>query len=119
MKLLIYAIFDQATAAYSRPFFLQTDSQATRTFTDSIVSKDSEFGAHPADYTLYRIGVYNDQTAKLTPRDNVKIATALELVAVENQKGQVGGFNGEVPDNINEPEYQAALKKLENPECAP
>jgi len=78
MKLNIYSIFDSAAGAYTRPFFLQSDAQAIRTFTDIASDADHEIGKHPEDYALCRIGIFNDADAKLTPESVETLITALE-----------------------------------------
>ena len=55
MRLNVYTIFDSAAGAYMRPFFMQSDGQALRSFTDIATDKDHEIGKHPEDYSLYRI----------------------------------------------------------------
>lgn len=82
MKLNIYSIYDTATATYMRPFFMQSDGQATRAFSDIALDADHDIGRHPEDYTLHRIGVFDDQKAKLTQEDPDCLATALELIAL-------------------------------------
>jgi len=81
MKLNIYTIFDQASASYMRPFFTTADQQALRSFKDIATDADHEIGKHPEDYSLWRIGVYDDNTAKITPEDKECLGTALEMVA--------------------------------------
>lgn len=82
MKLAAYVIFDQATGAYLRPFFQLTDSQATRSFSDTLLNAESDFAKHPEDYSLWRIGQYDDNKGAFLPEDKECIATALELLAV-------------------------------------
>lgn len=61
MELNIYTIYDQKAKAYLQPFFLTSDGQAIRMFMDNINSKDENtISNHPADYTLFKIGHYND-----------------------------------------------------------
>ncbi len=81
MNLNIYCVFDCAAAAYMRPFFAQSDAEALRSFTDISIDADHPIGAHPEDYSLHRIGIYNDQTAVITPEDKQCLATAQERVA--------------------------------------
>lgn len=81
MKLNIYTIFDSASAAYMRPFFMPADGQAVRAFKDLATDKDHEIGKHPEDYSLARIGVFDDNNAKIAPENVEFLATALELVA--------------------------------------
>ena len=81
MRLNIYTIFDQASGAYMRPFYAQSDGQALRSFTDIAQDADHEIGKHPEDYSLFRIGTYDDNKGELHPEDKECMATALEVVA--------------------------------------
>lgn len=80
MKLNVYSIYDVATGAYMRPFFMQSDGQAIRAFKDIATDKDHEIGSHPEDYTLVRIGVFDDNKGQIHPEDVESLATALEMV---------------------------------------
>lgn len=82
MKLNVYSIFDTAAGTYMRPFFLQSDGQATRAFTDIATDADHEIGKHPEDYSLHRIGIFDDQKGKLIHEDKECLATGLEVVAL-------------------------------------
>ncbi len=81
MKLNIYTIFDTASGAYMRPFFLQSDGQAMRLFKDMASDAEHEIGKHPEDYSLFRIGIYDDNKAELIPEQRECLATALEVLA--------------------------------------
>ncbi len=81
MKLNIYSIYDSATSAYHRPLFMQADQQAIRLFTDIATDAEHEIGKHPEDYTLFRIGIFDDQNAKITYEAPECISTALLCVS--------------------------------------
>ena len=81
MIMFAYSIYDVASQAYMRPFFMMSDGQAIRTFTDIATDADHEIGKHPEDYTLFRIGQFNDNTGEMVGQSPEKIATALERVA--------------------------------------
>lgn len=81
MKLNLYSIYDTATGAYARPFFSQADGQAIRMFSDIARDPEHEVGKHPKDYSLFRIGIFDDQSAQLTPEDRSCLITALEAQA--------------------------------------
>ena len=76
-----YTIFDTASGAYMRPFFLLSDSQATRSFTDIATDAEHEVGKHPEDYSLVRIGTFNDSKGQFAIEDVSVLATGLEVVA--------------------------------------
>lgn len=81
MRLNIYTIFDVASGTYKRPFCAQADGEVLRVFKDMALNKDHEIGAHPEDYTLWRIGTFDDNKAQLVPEDKECLGTALEMVA--------------------------------------
>jgi len=86
MKLNIYSIFDTASGLYSRPYFGQSDGEAKRSFMDIATDKDHPIGKHPKDYTLLRIGMFDDATGDITNELNESLCTALEQIAV-SEKG--------------------------------
>ena len=81
MRLNVYSIFDVAAGAYARPFFLQSDAAALRAFGDEAVGADNPISAHPEDYSLFRIGYWDDNKGKLVGESPECLATALEVVA--------------------------------------
>jgi len=81
MQLNVYSIYDKATNAYMRPFFMQSDGQALRGFTDESVRADSEIAKHPEDYSLFRIGSFDDNKGELEPCEPKCIGRAHELAA--------------------------------------
>lgn len=81
MRLNVYSIFDTASGTYRRPFFMMADGEAMRVFSDMAANAEHEIGAHPEDYSLVRIGTYDDNKARLVPENVETLATALELVA--------------------------------------
>jgi len=81
MKLNAYSIYDTASGTFMRPFFTTADGQALRSFKDISTDADHEIGKHPEDYTLYRLGIFNDNTGEFTPEVPEVLATALAMVA--------------------------------------
>ena len=98
MRLNVYTIFDTASGAYMRPFFMQSDGQAIRSFKDIALDADHAIGAHPEDYSLWRIGMFNDNNAKIEAEQKECLATALELVASarEVNRDNMDKLNGEI-----------------------
>ncbi len=81
MKLNIYSIYDTATGLYSRPFFTQSDGEAIRSFSDISSDADHPIGKHPEDYTLFRLGIFDDTSGTMTDEVNSSLCTALERIA--------------------------------------
>ena len=101
MRLNQYSIFDMATGAYMRPFFMQSDGQAMRAFKDLCMDANHEVGKHPEDYSLVRSGVWDDQTAQTQPEDTLVLANGLEVVAQSRKVNgdQLDGFDQSIVDN--------------------
>lgn len=93
MKLNAYTVFDTATGAYMRPFFMSADGQALRSFSDIANDPDHEVGSHPEDYSLCRIGIFDDQKGQFTPEPVETLATALEMVAQKKAHVSKNGGN--------------------------
>lgn len=89
MRLNIYSIFDVASAAYMRPFFMMADSQAIRSFTDIATDREHDIGKHPEDYSLVRVGTFGDHKADLISEDVQVLATALECIAASRARDPV------------------------------
>lgn len=58
----IYSVFDSAVKTYNRPFFAETDGAALRTFRMAINDPASPFYASAADFTLYSLGQFDQDT---------------------------------------------------------
>ena len=65
----IFAIYDSKAESFTNPVYLNSTGLAVRTFSDSVQDPESQFAKHPADYTLFELGTYDDNTAefKLLP----------------------------------------------------
>lgn len=73
MKLEIFSVYDSKAQAYLPPFFLPMVGQATRIFQNCANDSAHQFGANPGDYTLFHLGDFDDDSAKIslkaTPRN--------------------------------------------------
>jgi len=76
----MFTIYDGKAEAYLPPFFLHQIAMASRVFSDCINSKDHQFSKHPEDYTLFHIGSFDDNTAKITSFTAVSLGNGVELV---------------------------------------
>ena len=63
MKLKIFSVFDSKVAAYMNPFFARSTAEAVRIFSDAVNSSQQGFKSHAEDYTLFELGVWDDQSA--------------------------------------------------------
>ena len=89
MKHVICSVYDKAVDAYMRPFFCKTEGEAVRMFEDICLDDTQPLGKHPEDYSLYRIGVFDDHSAVLESCDPVCLRRAHEIESGVIQFGGV------------------------------
>lgn len=98
MKHNIYSVYDSKAKLFIIPFFLHNDDLAIRIFKECANSDQHMFGKHPADFVLYKVGTFDDNTAKIEYQPVIEqVALALELV--ENKQQQPLFDNMEVKQN--------------------
>lgn len=66
MILKIFSIYDNKAHAFTTPFFMHRHEMALRTFNDCAGEEGHAFFKNPADYTLFEVGEWDDDTAVVT-----------------------------------------------------
>lgn len=90
MKHHIFTIFDSAAEAYLPPFILHAEGIAIRTFTDCVNDPSHQFSKHPADYTLLKIGEFDDSKGLIVPLQTQKpLGNGLAFVASSKDEKQL------------------------------
>ena len=69
MQLRVYALLDTKAQYFGIPFFCQSDGEAVRACMEAANDMRSTIGRYPTDFSLFRIGHYDNQTAQLVPVD--------------------------------------------------
>ena len=88
MKHRVFSIFDQKAVAYLPPFVLPERGMALRTFGDALNEPKHAFGAHPEDYVLFEIGMFDDRSAILEPHTAPElVSTGLSLLEAGKPRG--------------------------------
>lgn len=82
MDLYIFTIRDVKASVYQPPFCSTNANTAIRSF-KRILTQDPMFKGFEEDYQLFQIGVYNDQTAALTPGEPAFIISALDCLGLK------------------------------------
>jgi hypothetical protein len=67
MILEIYTIKDRAVGAFLQPFFSPTLQSATRSLVQVLQDPEHAFHKNAEDYTLYRVGTFDDATGECIP----------------------------------------------------
>lgn len=84
MTLDVFSVRDKAIEAFMQPFFARSVSEAVRMFTDACKDEKGDFNRHAADYTLFRIGHWDDQSGLMIQDDKLhpeRIISALDCIA--------------------------------------
>ena len=66
-------------------FFLTADGEACRMFQDMVANAETPYGKHPADFTLMRLGTWDDQTGEYFSEIISKLFTGLEAVSANRK----------------------------------
>lgn len=85
MKLSAYSIYDNKVASYHPPFFQATDGAAVRMFHDLVNDQATNVARHPADFSLWYVGVFDDSSAKIYGEEPRRVIDALSLVKEQNE----------------------------------
>lgn len=78
MKHKVFTTYDSKVGAYLQPFVMRSRGEAMRAFESICNDGKSQFCSHPADFTLFEIGSYDEDTGCLEPHE-AKIALGLAL----------------------------------------
>lgn len=65
MRVLLISVFDSKTGVYSPPMVCKTRGEALRTFEDACKDPNLPFSKHLADYALYVLGGFDDNSGEL------------------------------------------------------
>lgn len=81
MLLNAYTLYDSKALTYSPPFYCTAHGAAVRMVMDLAADPNTSVGRHPADFTLYCVGMFNDAVGGLLPSDSREhISDVLPLV---------------------------------------
>lgn len=62
MKFNLYSVFDVVANSFASPFLSPNDRVATRSFADLVKDPQSRVHHNPADYSLYIVGTFDDES---------------------------------------------------------
>lgn len=107
MEIRIYTIRDNKMMAYLQPFFERTDATALRAVEEATWDPKSNFSRHAEDYSLWSIGVFEDENGDIRTWPPMFVANLIDLkerkevTAVPTQSGDEAAQMefGEQPTN--------------------
>lgn len=65
MKLCVMSLFDSKVKAFASPFFSPSEESAIRSVCDEAQRPDSMLHRHPEDFSIFRLGIFDDQDGAL------------------------------------------------------
>lgn len=69
MKLSMFTVYDSKAEFYSKPFYARTTGEALRSFQEAANDRAILVGQYPADYTLFCIGEFDENTGEINLLD--------------------------------------------------
>lgn len=69
MKHKVYSVYDSKAEVWMKPIFVRADGEAIRMFRASVADSSHQFGMNPADYTMFAIGEFDDDTGRYVSYD--------------------------------------------------
>jgi len=97
MKMQLYSIYDTASGVYQKPTFARSDGEIMREFQNICNDHKHPCGEHPEDYSLFRLGIFDDLNGLLVDETNECLATGLEMTALERAE-KTNPIIGSIPD---------------------
>lgn len=86
MKFNIYTIFDSKANAYIRPEYRRSDEEMFAAIYETAKNPESGFHKHPDDYTVYRLGTFDEENAVIEYTGPQAIGTVLDIRAYMSKK---------------------------------
>lgn len=74
MKLTVCSVRDNVALQFGRPFYTINLGTAIRSFRVELANPESQISQYPADYDLYVLGEFDDETGKFDLDDIPNIA---------------------------------------------
>jgi len=65
MILRMFAVFDMKIGSYAQPFFQASVPAAKRAFRDAAQDPQTMLAKHPADFALFYLGDFDDETGSI------------------------------------------------------
>lgn len=86
MKHNVFSVYDAKAKTFCVPFQAVNKEVAIRDFQYAANDTTTTIGRYPHDFTLYYIGLFNDQTAQYELSDPEPLAMAIALVGLSPEE---------------------------------
>lgn len=71
MKMGIFSIRDSVTEVFTAPWTSHNNASAIRNFQQAAMDPNTNIAKHPTDFSLYRIGSWDDDTGQVHFEEHV------------------------------------------------
>jgi len=86
MRTFVYSVYDKKAGSYGQPFTSNHEAHALRSVQQAANDLQSSLGQYPSDFTLYKIGYFDDASGELVPDKSLTFITeVISLVRTDNQ----------------------------------
>lgn len=83
MQEQLYCVLDSKAQMYLPPFVSRNNPTAQRQFASAVADENHDFRRHAHDYSLWNIGTWDAEQAKITQETPVLVAQAHEILDAE------------------------------------
>lgn len=84
MKIGQYSVYDRLAQIFSQPTNILNDDIAVRVMRDCVKDKTHDYGKNPLDYSLYRVGTFDNVTGEINS-ETTKVVDLITLVDEEEK----------------------------------
>lgn len=81
---MVFAVFDTKVALFAQPFFARNQAAAMRMFNDACSDPSTTLSKHPADFHLYHLGSFDEETGYLESIKPVSLGTAAGVLVKDS-----------------------------------
>lgn len=82
MKHVVVSVHDSASGLFGRPVFVAAAGQAVRSFADEVNSDKGDLANHAEDFTLYKLGEFDDASGQFSSEGATVLARGKDLKQV-------------------------------------
>lgn len=83
MKAVVYSVRDNVTGNFGTPMFSVSDEVFLRDFSYNLNCSETVMNKFPKDFDIYKIAVWDEETAGFTPFDPIIVARVSDLLDKE------------------------------------
>lgn len=95
MKIKCYAVLDAKIKDYHLAIFDIEHDGAMRQFSDAVNDKQTKWNRHPEDYSLWYVGEFDSQKAKMTGDIPENLVNALAVMSLKKETPQLNIFGND------------------------